>query len=457
MSALVVAPCRFEADPRHEYWATTLEKWGNNVFRVELLDSIKSVSTALRVVIEDGNVTAASNRKSTGKYELLSGVKQVTSSPLGRVILGRALRLIAAAEQLSSCLEEPSSIVANDLLAAIAIHVVWPDRRIRTIYDAHEVFVESYDVLGGPTLTKAERAAWIQLESAVCSRTSVNVTVSDGIADLFRRRHHAGFRVIPNFVPRTSHAHFNSFRSQRPVHFVMIGRPDPHRGLEKLVTSWDVDPARAELHLFLTEGPQLRRLKNASSSTERRFAGPKFMAPVKPRAIIETLAAYDVGILPYEFPYPYSYASPNKLGEYLAAGLPVLVNHQPFSANLVERYGIGRVFDWSVPSSFSNAVEEMCDSGALTTARRAVQESRSSQLNWEYFVDGLAPLLEKKASAEPSVLVKIPGREVRSSLWEALAWMMRVAVLSSGRWGFARLAGRNSLTRFQRVRRSFWR
>jgi hypothetical protein len=188
---------------------------------------------------------------------------------------------------------------------------------------------------------------------------------------------------------------------QHPISFVLIGRADPHRGLEQLVESWDFPETLATLDLIMPETPQRRRLEVHSSKVQRKNSGPRFTAGVSPEQMIQVLSLYDVGILPYDYPYPYSFASPNKFGEYVAAGLTVLANDQPFVAEQVESHSIGQVFSWRKPDDFDRSVHILTNREHLSDLTENVKTAFRMSLNWELAGAGVWRFIEDATANEP--------------------------------------------------------
>jgi hypothetical protein len=99
--------------------------------------------------------------------------------------------------------------------------------------------------------------------------------------------------------------------------------------------------------------------------------------------MVSVLRSYDVGILPYNYPYPYSHASPNKFGEYIAAGLVVLASNQPFVASQINQFGVGRVFDWNNENEFLMGVYGLSRGDNLKVFKSNVDKAAMNFLNWE--------------------------------------------------------------------------
>lgn len=445
--AVVLSPCEFHLDPRHEYWAKTLEDAGYQTLRFEVLEDARDGSLSRFVSFKNGLLTVGSNRKvSTKELQRWVGVDSLPGkTPLGRYIKGRLTRMLNAISHESLSNLRPSVVIANDLLGAVLAKALWGTTECRIIYDAQEVFTDSYDLLGGPVFSEVERSAWIELESVVCKRADMTVTISPGIAALYNSRHDIACEVLPNYIPRAQSEIRPLDTLRRPIKFVLIGRADPHRGLEELVESWDIAEDIATLDLIMPQTPQRKRLEVHSSQVRRQHAGPRFVPAVPANQMIKTLSSYHVGVLPYNYPYPYSHASPNKFGEYVGAGLAVLANNQPFVAEQVSRYSIGQIFDWGVPNDFLASVLRLSDLDNLVEISQNVGTAFKTALNWESagtqvwrFVDNANPTrvrLENPAFPQEAEVCLF--RE-NSSKFEKVLWQCRTYLIGFAQRAWAR-------------------
>jgi hypothetical protein len=352
---------------------------------MEVLESTNNMSQARKVAYSQGLLTMASNRLVRDK-DIPVHIRELIPPPhsvLSRFINRRLRNLLSAVAHDSFYEFRPLVVIANDLLGVILAQSIWGNSETAIIYDAQEIFTESYDVIGGPRFTLSERAAWIDFESCICSKSNMVVTISPGVRDLYASRHRTACEVLPNFVPLNQHVNQKFEPEKMPKRFVLIGRADPNRGLEELVTCWDFPREIATLDLIMPLTQQSQKLAMLSSKVKRVYSGPSFLPPVRPDQMIEVLSKYDVGILPYNYLYPYSHASPNKFGEYVAAGLALLANDQAFVSQLVTTYSLGRVFDWNKAGDFGNCVRALSNSSELKSRRDNVNSASQKFLNWD--------------------------------------------------------------------------
>lgn len=152
-------------------------------------------------------------------------------------------------------------------------------------------------------------------------------------------------------------------------------------GLERVLEFMATAPGREQIFaLFVGDGPARAgleaRAKELGLSSNMRITG------VMPRdRIPQTLAAFDIALQPAVV----EYASPLKLFEYLAVGLPIIA---PGSANIREVLANGEnalLFDEGDPDSFFGALGRMCRDPELRhdLARAAADTIRRQGLTWE--------------------------------------------------------------------------
>jgi hypothetical protein len=137
-----------------------------------------------------------------------------------------------------------------------------------------------------------------------------------------------------------------------------------------------------------------------------------FEEPVHESELISEMSKYQVGVIPYDYKYPYNHCSPNKLGQYIAAGLPVISNDQAFIADIVSEFKLGLVFNWNIPSSFKDAVEFLSVPINLSNFEFQTFKAFSDSLNWEHFAvphlgDLLVPSFENTEIENSSAFNKL--------------------------------------------------
>jgi glycosyltransferase involved in cell wall biosynthesis len=116
------------------------------------------------------------------------------------------------------------------------------------------------------------------------------------------------------------------------------------------------------------------------------------LPPVKSDAVVDAAAHADAGIwtLP-NLSKNFYFALPNKVFEYMAAGLPVLGANFPEARKLIEGLDIGHCFDPYDPGSIATAIRRLADDPGRVAAIRqrmpAALASIDAQDEWSKLVE----------------------------------------------------------------------
>jgi|GEM_PF-298537 len=256
----------------------------------------------------------------------------------------------------------------------------------RLVYDSHELWPDRN--------LRPEPRAWLLLcESLFVRLADRVVTTSPGYADVMARRYRieppAVIRNLPEWRAEGARA-----GKDAPAHAPTPGpTPDPplavyfgaltrNRGLPTALRALALLP---ELRMRLV-GPEawgyrrtLRELADELGVADR----VEILDPVPPDRAATVLADAAVGLALIE-PACLSYRMtlPNKLYEYVAAGLPVLASDIPVLAGEVREHGLGGVADPADPAAVAAALREILHPGAQR-AHRAAAARLAATAVWE--------------------------------------------------------------------------
>lgn len=147
------------------------------------------------------------------------------------------------------------------------------------------------------------------------------------------------------------------------------------RQVGELVKAMVQVPERVHLVLLGYGGdlPALRRLAADLRLTTRVH----FLDPVPQKELMRWVMSADAGVIPYQaIDDNHLYCSPNKLFEFIAAGIPVICNDLPFLRQVVAGSNFGVVRNLDTPAAFTAAISEMFDSrlGGESRFHRALDE-----------------------------------------------------------------------------------
>jgi glycosyltransferase involved in cell wall biosynthesis len=78
----------------------------------------------------------------------------------------------------------------------------------------------------------------------------------------------------------------------------------------------------------------------------------------------------------------YKFSLPNKLFDYIHAGIPVLVSNLPEVRRIVNQYDIGRIVESHDPRVIADAIRKMLDEMQDGTTWTLGLEKAAGELNW---------------------------------------------------------------------------
>lgn len=274
----------------------------------------------------------------------------------------------------------PRLIVAHDIYALLPAVALKRRFGSRLLYDTHEFFPES-DLLAPRWqrwLTRAVERRYIRQADAV-------VTVSPPLArELERVYRIKNVVAAPNAQPfEPSPQPVPPVRGE-PIRFLLQGQASPGRGIDRLFELWEaLDDERATLLVRIPDGPYPLELR-------QRFAGlfaserAQWLPAVPERELVSAARSAHVGIIPYVGPSKnHLFSSPNKLSQYMLAGLAVLSTDLPFISSVLERHDCGATYDADDAESFRAAVDLLIASPErLQSFRQHAQAAARDKFNW---------------------------------------------------------------------------
>jgi glycosyltransferase involved in cell wall biosynthesis len=269
----------------------------------------------------------------------------------------------------------PELIHANDYNTAwIGVAGKWMTGA-RLVYDSHELWPDRN--------LRPEPRAWLLLCEALFVRVADEViTTSPGYAEVLSRRYRIPPPRLIRNLPTWRVERGTDGDPARPPLAVYFGAITRNRGLTTALRALALAP---ELRMRFV-GPEawgyrreLERLAVELGVADR----VELLEPVPPESAGEVLADADLGLALIE-PACLSYEMtlPNKLYEYVAAGLPVLASEVPVLAAEVRRHGIGLTVDPGDPAAIATAIRSMLEPEARRDALEAVSRL-AEEAAWE--------------------------------------------------------------------------
>ena len=280
------------------------------------------------------------------------------SGPVMREFRGifRLARLIALTLRLARAartLPRPDVVHANDLDTLLAA-VLIGRREARVVYDAHELYADQE-----PDPPRLHRAVLRRLERVLVRRASAVITVNEPIADELQVLHH--LQRAPLVVlncPPVEDVPVPELDTYLRV--IYQGAMGPGRSVADLIEAaaglagvrLTIRVAGADLDL-LAGAVEARGLEEVVQVVE----------PVTPHDLVQALAGFDVGlVINRPVTRNDTLVLPNKVFEYLMAGLAVVAPRLPALTELIEREQIGVTYEPGSPTDLARVLNALARS-----------------------------------------------------------------------------------------------
>jgi glycosyltransferase involved in cell wall biosynthesis len=288
----------------------------------------------------------------------------------------------------------PRVFVANDLPMLPLARKLAEACGARLVYDSHELYSEQ-------DFSDRERRRWTEIEAKYIGACDVVITVNQSIATELEQRYGlSGVRVIYNAeraqgtppASRRLHEAFDLSAEKRIV--LLQGGLSAGRNLEVLVDAMRYVQHPDVVLVVLGEGLLLHRLQQIA-----RQEGLKgrvfFHAAVPQGALLRLTTAAEAGVIPYQSTCLNNhYCTPNKLFEFIAAGLPILATDLPEIRRIVEGHGIGLVGDTSSPRKLAALMDDFFSDTQRLAAWKARAAVARQSICWEQEEKKLAEIYE---------------------------------------------------------------
>lgn len=273
-------------------------------------------------------------------------------------------------------------LVSNDLDTLLPNYLVHKIKQIPIVYDSHEYFTATPELIERP---KVQRI-WKWIEKSIVPKLKNCITVNASISNLFEQEYHVPFRIVRN-IPRQRENNVTATRSalglpeNKKIVLLQGSGINVQRGAEEAVESMQyLDNV---LLLIIGGGdvlPLLKKMVNELSlQTKVMFVS---------RQTPENLAGYtskaDIGLtIDKDTNINYRFSLPNKLFDYIYAGVPVLATPLVELKNIIQKYEIGEFIENHDPKHIAQTIKKMLSDEKQLSIYKSNTRKAADELNWE--------------------------------------------------------------------------
>lgn len=271
--------------------------------------------------------------------------------------------------------------VSNDLDTLWPNYVVAKWRKKPLVYDTHEIFTEVPELIGNPF----KQNLWKRIERKIFPKLQHVFTVNESIAEWYEKAYGVRPRVVRNIpsLPKNLRQLTRKevhLPQDKKVILLQGAGINIHRGAEEAVEAMQyIDNA---VLVIIGSGdvlPVLRRMAEEDHLEGKII----FVGKLPPDELRAWTRLADIGItLDKDTNINYRFSLPNKIFDYIHAGIPVLASDLVEVKRIVEIWNVGRITSSHDPKLIAQYLREMLDSPDYATWK-ANTVLAAKELNWE--------------------------------------------------------------------------
>ncbi len=284
-------------------------------------------------------------------------------------------------------------LYANDLDTLPANALVATLRKLPLVYDSHEFFTEVPEIQHRPLIKRV----WQWLERKSIQRASLVITVNESIAGLLKEAYGLDEVLAVRNVPEALNDLAKATREElslpeaRSLLILQGSGINMHRGAEELLEALAlIDRSEQLLLLVIGSGDALPVLRDRAMHSDL-FDKIMFKPRMPYREMMQYTAHASLGLsLDKDTNINYRYSLPNKVFDYIAAGIPILASDLVEVRRLVEQYDVGVITESHDPATLASLIKAtLRDRAALEKYRNNAMKA-AQKLHWE---EEFAPVL----------------------------------------------------------------
>jgi len=273
-------------------------------------------------------------------------------------------------------------LLSNDLDTLLPSFWISKLKRIKLIYDSHEYFTEVPELVNRPKVQNV----WKRIEEYVVPKLPEMITVCKSIADLFHEKYCIDVHVIRN-IPMRKALPIPATRAEVGIdenkHILVLQGSgiNIHRGSEELLEAMRY---LDDCQLVIIGGgdvlPILKEKVVHNHWEDRVKFFPRM--PYKKMMAITQLA--ELGFtLDRDTNLNYRFSLPNKLFDYIQAGVPVVASHLVEIERVIREYNIGTFVESHEPESIASTIKNaLADEKSLAEWKINLKLA-ANELCWE--------------------------------------------------------------------------
>jgi len=285
-------------------------------------------------------------------------------------------------------------LFSNDLDTLLPNFIISKIKKTPIVYDSHEYFTETPELVN----RKFVQGVWKSIEQWIFPKLPDVITVNESIAQLFTKKYGNTVNVVRNIPPmKTISANKTKAELGLPENVPLIllqgAGINIQRGAEELVEAMQfLDQV---VLLIIGGGDVIDELK--SRANVLNLEDKTMFLPKMPFEMLFNYTVHaSIGFtIDKNTNINYRFSLPNKLFDYIHAGLPVLASPLVEIKKIIEQYEVGETIESHEPEYLARTIGNMLADKARLDFYRQNCLKAAAILNWENEQKVLIGVLKK--------------------------------------------------------------
>ena len=283
---------------------------------------------------------------------------------------------------------------ANDLDTLFANYLAAIIRRKPIVYDSHEYFT------GVPEIQnkKLVKKVWQTIEQFIFPKLKHIITVNQSIAQLYKEEYNKDLRILRNVPNKIETLKLKSkselnIAEDKDIIITQGAGININRGIEELVEAMQY--LNNVCLIIIGDGDVIPQLKKRVLELKLENS-IIFKGRMPYHEMMQYTQHAKLGItIDKDTNTNYKYSLPNKLFDFIHAGIPILASKIIEVEKIIKKYQIGLFINNHEPTHIANQIKYALDNKELMSEWKSNTTLATKELNWEIEENTLKDLYKK--------------------------------------------------------------
>ena len=265
--------------------------------------------------------------------------------------------------------------LSNDLDSLSGNFLASKLRGKHLVYDSHELFTQVPELINRPKT----QSIWEKLEELLLPKVKHSYTVCQSLADYYHNKYGIDIKVVRN-IPKQNNTPAVDDETRKPI-ILYQGAVNIGRGIELMIKAMKhID----EGVFWIIGSGDIDHEVRELTKTEGVAHKVKFIGRLPFAELSDYTRQAKIGIsLEEDMGLNYRYALPNKIFDYIRAGVPVIGSDLPEIQAIVKKHQIGEILTQRSPENLANQINLMLNDETKRKLWISNLKRASNELTWE--------------------------------------------------------------------------